>query len=260
MKRNMAVLGGVVAVTVLVASCSSSPHRGSSGTAQTGAGGPAALAAAPPAPTAANRVRLGFIAAAADAEALVGLYGQGFLADLGPAAALEPLRFESAAAETSALVGGRLDAAFIDPVSAVAAWQASRGKMRVISGAATRDGQAAVLLVVTAHFLSSRPYMVQGLLKGQVQAMEMLATRPTAASRMAVAELASLGVNEKARQFARRTAPYRFSCDPAETSVLAQARQAAAVGRLSSVASLAAFYDLTILNKLLSAAGLAQVR
>ena len=250
--------GAVVTVglCMLAAGCTSAHHQTGSDAVQTGAGGAAGVAAAPAVvPTTESRLRLGYVGVAADSAALVGLRDDLFRADLGAGVALEPVRFSSGAAAESALAAGHLDAAYLDPVSAVSAWQRTGGGIRVISGAASEDGKSAVVLVVTSRFLATRPKQVQGLLKGQVQTEQLLITEPGPARRLVVAELMSLGVHQSAQRFARLWADLRFSCDPLQASVLAQARYAAASGTLKAVSSLSGVYDLGPVNKLLRAAG-----
>jgi ABC-type nitrate/sulfonate/bicarbonate transport system substrate-binding protein len=244
---------------ILIAACSSSPQRAGSDTAQTGAAAGDAAVGTPVAPTAGNQVRLGFVATAADSSALVGVQDNLFLADLGSGVALEPIPFSSSSAEESALVAGRLDAAYLDPVSAVRAWQSTRGGVRVVSGAASAGGKSAAELVVTSKFLAAEPGRVQGLLKGQVQAAQLLLTNPISARQLAVTKLASLGVHQTVQGFAALSAGLRFGCDPLESSVRAQAQQAASTGALKPVSSLSGLYDLVPVNKLLRAAGFARL-
>jgi ABC-type nitrate/sulfonate/bicarbonate transport system substrate-binding protein len=267
MKRSVAAMAAAVGVAVLVAAGiallsggRSSPRQHFSDAGQTGAGGAAAVAAAPAtAATAANRLRLGFVAGAGDGSALVGVQDNLFREDLGPSVALVPVRFGSPAAAEAALAAGQLDAAYLSPVSAVAAWQVTSGGIKVISGAASSQGQSAVVLVVTTRFLAAQSSKVQGLLKGQVQASQLLQLDPMSAWRMAAAELSALGQRTSVPQFAREAGKFRFGCDPLETSVLAQARQAAKAGTLKPVASLVGLFALAPVDQLLRAAGFAPV-
>jgi hypothetical protein len=258
MRRRIAVLVAAVGALSLVTGCSSASGSHDSGAPQTGAGGAAAVAAAPPAvATAANTVRLGFVVGAGDGSALVGVQDNLFRADLGSSAVLEPEHFASSATAEAALAAGRLDAAYLSPVSAVGAWQATHGGVRVVSGAASSQGQSAVVLVVTARFLTGPAGRIQGLLKGQVQASQLLQLDPMSGWRLAAAQLTALGQRTNVPQFAREAGMYRFSCDPLEASLLAQARHAASAGTIRPVSSLAGLYDLGPVDQLLRAAGLA---
>jgi ABC-type nitrate/sulfonate/bicarbonate transport system substrate-binding protein len=258
MRRLFAAAVTIAGAAALVAGCSSpAAHRG--GAAQTGTGGAAAVAAPPPAATKSNRLLLGIVVDVADGSALVGVRDSLFREDLGATVAFQPVDFASSAAAESALVHDQLDAAYLNPVSAVAAWQATGGGVRVVAGAASSKGQSSVVLVVTAKFIATESGKVYGLLKGQVQASQLLELDPLSAWRMAAAELTALGQRTSAPQFAREAATFRFSCDPVETSILAQARQAAAARTLKPVSSLASMYDLAPVDQLLRAAGFAPV-
>ena len=114
-----------------------------------------------------------------------------------------------------------------------------------------------MVLVVRARFLASQSVKVQGLLKGQLQASQLLATEPELAWRIAAAELTALGQRTSAPQFAREAARLRFSCGLSETSVLAQAQHAASARAIKPVSSsLASMYELEPVDLLLRAAGL----
>jgi NitT/TauT family transport system substrate-binding protein len=66
-----------------------------------------------------------------------------FSQDLGKVV-LEVQPFPSVAAEESALEAGQLDAAYLDPVAVVQAWQYSHGGIRVIAGAASGGSELVV--------------------------------------------------------------------------------------------------------------------
>ena len=260
LRRTIAGLAVAVAVAGGVAGCSSAgSHSHSSDAAQTGAGGSAVLAAQPPAGRARNAVSLGFEATPPDGIALVGVQDGLFREDLGAAVALDPVRLASSQSAGLALEQGRIDAAYLDPVSAVRAWQASHGGVRVMAGAASASGRSALVLAVSARFLALHTSWMQGLLKGQVQAMRLLDADPRSGRQMAAAELTALGQRTSPPQFARASAGLAFSCDPLPASVLAQARRAALAGTLGKVTSLAAMYDLVPVDELLIAAGMRPV-
>jgi hypothetical protein len=265
MRRTAGVLVAAVAVALAVAGCSSagsgsgSHSRHLSVAVQSGAGGLSGLAGQPPAGSAGGGVRLGFVAAAADGIALVGVQDNLYREDLGAGAGLDAVQFSSSSAAQVALDEGRLDAAYLDPVSAVAAWQATRGKIRVVAGAAVAAGQSSVVLAVATSFLVEHPLWVQGLLKGQIQAMRLLQTDPVSARQLAAAGLTAAGHRMDAGQFARASAGITFTCDPLTASVLAQARQAARARTLAAVGSLEALYDLVPVDELLISAGLRPV-
>lgn len=96
-------------------------------------------------------LRLGFTFNLADAPALAGLQMGYFTANL-PGVVVDAAPFASTAAEVAELEHGQLDAAYIDPVAAVAAWQSEPGLIKIIAGAASGGAE----LVVRAGITSAR--------------------------------------------------------------------------------------------------------
>jgi NitT/TauT family transport system substrate-binding protein len=124
----------MVGAALLLAGCSSS----SSSTVSTGSG--TTTSTAPPV-----TVRLGFLTNVTHASALVGLREGFFAKALGSAGTLQPTAFSTGTEETTALLAGQLDAAYVGPNPAINAWQKSGGTaIKIISGAAT--GGAAVVV------------------------------------------------------------------------------------------------------------------
>jgi ABC-type nitrate/sulfonate/bicarbonate transport system substrate-binding protein len=178
-----------------------------------------------------------------------------FQQDLGATVILQPVPYASAAAEAAALAAGQLDAAYLDPVTAVRLWQDSRGRLlRVIAGASSSGtaGLPAAVLAVTARFLSAHPAMVTDLLKGQIQGTSLLTTDKPAAQAAAAAELTDLSGHSPP---ASSLAPFTYTDNPLAAAMLAEARHAAAAGQLHTVSSLAGLFDRGMLNKLLRAIG-----
>ena len=97
-------------------------------------------------------LRLGYLPDLADSPALVGLQ-LGFIGtDMG-AVSLHPVSFTSTAAEAQALMRGQLDAAYLDPVTAVGIWQAEAargGLIKIIAGAASGGVQFVVRRGITS--------------------------------------------------------------------------------------------------------------
>jgi NitT/TauT family transport system substrate-binding protein len=90
-------------------------------------------------------VRLGFLTNITHASALVGLKEGFFTKALGSAGTLKPTDFSTGTQETTALLAGQLDAAYVGPNPAINAWQKSSGSaIKIISGAAT--GGASVVV------------------------------------------------------------------------------------------------------------------
>jgi ABC-type nitrate/sulfonate/bicarbonate transport system substrate-binding protein len=179
-----------------------------------------------------------------------------FQQDLGAAVILQPVPYPSAAAEATALAAGKLDAAYLDPMTAVQLWQDSRGQLlRVIAGASSSGTAArlpAAVLVVTAKFLSAHPAMVTSLLKGQIQGTSLLTTDRPAAQAAAAAEFTDLSGHSLP---VNSLAPFTYTDNPLAAAMLAEAQHAAAAGQLKAVSSLAGLFDLGMLNKLLRAIG-----
>ena len=88
-------------------------------------------------------VRLGYLANITHASALVGIKEGFFTKQLGSAGSLSTSAFTSGTQETTALLAGQLDAAYIGPGPAVEAFQKTSGQIKVISGAA--EGGASIV-------------------------------------------------------------------------------------------------------------------
>jgi NitT/TauT family transport system substrate-binding protein len=115
-------------------------------------------------------------------------------------------------------------------------------------------------LVVTQTFLAAHPTVVTDLLKAQIQANSFIASNKAAAEAAANAELASLtGKGLKTPVLDAAFAQVTFTNDPIESSLVADANHAIAVGLLKPVSNLSAIYDLGPLNGLLAASGQQQI-
>jgi NitT/TauT family transport system substrate-binding protein len=297
-------------------------------------------------------LRLGLITDITDATGLIGLDMRYFQQNLGAQVTLQPVFYTTGAQEETALLAGKLDAAYTDPITAVSAGQADGGSLiRIVSGAAsggseliarkaiksaadlhatqlaspetatqaaalrywfrqhhqapapgspTTGGAQAVrqfatgqiaaawepppydtlmaadgghvlaneasswphgqftsaVLVVTGKLLSQRPAVVTDLLKGQIQANQFINADKTEAEGLAGNELAAaLGQGIPASRLAAAFTQVTYTNNPLATTLLTQARQAAAVGLLKPVRNLRTLLDLTPLNQLLIAAG-----
>ena len=110
-------------------------------------------------------LRLGFLANITHAPALVGLNKGFFTKNLGNDVTLKTTVFSSGTQETTALLAGQLDAAYVGPNPAINAWQKSSGKaIKIISGAAS--GGAALVVKSSISSVSQ--------LKGQALATPSL--------------------------------------------------------------------------------------
>jgi sulfonate transport system substrate-binding protein len=96
-------------------------------------------------------VALGFLTNITHASALVGLKEGYFAKDLGSAGTLKPTAFSTGTQETTALLAGQLDAAYVGPNPAINAWQKSTGSaIKIISGAATGGASVVVKKGITS--------------------------------------------------------------------------------------------------------------
>src|SRR6266699_2047596 len=125
--RRVLLTAGVAAVSLLAAGCASS----ATGASNSGSS-PVVL-------------RMGFLANITHEPALVGLEKGFFTKDLGKNVTLKTSVFSTGTEETTALLAGQLDAAYVGPNPAMNAWQKSGGKaIKIISGAAS--GGAALVV------------------------------------------------------------------------------------------------------------------
>jgi NitT/TauT family transport system substrate-binding protein len=91
----------------------------------------------PPPVAAPGSLRLGFVTNLADAPALAGLQ-MGLLSAGTGGSAVNAIAYRSPAQEAAALLDGKLDAAYVDPVTAVAVWQAwHESGLEIVAGAAS---------------------------------------------------------------------------------------------------------------------------
>jgi NitT/TauT family transport system substrate-binding protein len=131
--RRALLAAGVAAVTLLGAGCSSS----AAGSSSSGSG-PVTL-------------RLGFLANITHEPALIGIAKGYFTKDLGKNVTLKTSVFSSGTEETTALLAGQLDAAYVGPNPAINAWQKSSGTaIKIISGAASGGASLVVKKGITS--------------------------------------------------------------------------------------------------------------
>jgi len=342
--RKGLLAAGVAAVAMLAAGCSTSSTASGEGSGDV-------------------VLRLGFLANITHEPALVGLEKGFFAKNLGKHVTLKTTVFSSGTEETTALLAGQLDAAYVGPNPAINAWQKSNDTaIKIISGAASggaslvvkpgitsaaalkgkslatpslgntqdvavrywlkqhgltttstgggdvaikpiKPNSAAVLqfksgqldggwepepyatemvmdggkrlvneaslwpggkfvttnLVVTQSFLKDHASVVNGLLKGQIEANDYINANGQAAAQAANTELTELlGKGLDANILTKSLTYLTFTNDPIASTLKTDAQHAVAVGLLKPV-NLNGIYDLGPLNKLLKAAGEPQV-
>ena len=90
-------------------------------------------------------VRLGFLANITHAPALIALKDGYFKSALGSAGSVTPTVYSSGTQETTAILAGQLDAAYVGPNPAINSWEKSNGgAIKVVSGVATGGAQIVV--------------------------------------------------------------------------------------------------------------------
>src|SRR5215469_12110706 len=132
----------MIGAALLLAGCSSSstssPSSGSTANANAAGSSPVT-------------VRLGFLSNITHAPALVALKEGFFTKALGSTGTLKATAFSAGTEETTAILSGQLDAAYVGPNPAINAWQKSNGTaIKIISGAATGGASIVVKPSITS--------------------------------------------------------------------------------------------------------------
>ena len=132
----------MIGAALLLAGCSSSSSSSPASDSTTNAN---AAGASP------VTVRLGFLSNITHAPALVALKEGFFTKALGPAGTLKATAFSAGTEETTAILSGQLDAAYVGPNPAINAWQKSNGTaIKIVSGAATGGASIVVKKGITS--------------------------------------------------------------------------------------------------------------
>jgi NitT/TauT family transport system substrate-binding protein len=132
----------VAAGALLVAGCSS----GGSSSSSSAAGGTSTGSGSAPV-----TVRLGYLANITHAPALIAQKNGYFSKELGSAGTVKTSTFTSGTQETTAILAGQLDAAYVGPNPAINAWQKSNGTaIKVVSGVATGGASVVVKPSITS--------------------------------------------------------------------------------------------------------------
>jgi NitT/TauT family transport system substrate-binding protein len=127
----------MIAAALLLAGCSSSSSSsGSTANSNSGASAPIT-------------VRLGLLSNITHASALIALKEGYFTKALGSAGTLKATAFSSGTEETTAILAGQLDAAYVGPNPAITAWQKA-SNIQIISGAATGGASIVVKKGITS--------------------------------------------------------------------------------------------------------------
>ncbi|HEY1701237.1 MAG TPA: ABC transporter substrate-binding protein [Trebonia sp.] len=124
MRKVLATAAAVLGSAIAIAGCSSGSGSSASGGSGSSGSGPVT-------------VRLGYLANITHAPALIAVKNGYFTKALGSAGTLKTSVYTSGTQETTAILAGQLDAAYVGPNPAINAWQKSGGKaIKIVSGAA----------------------------------------------------------------------------------------------------------------------------
>jgi NitT/TauT family transport system substrate-binding protein len=140
--------------------------------------------------------------------------------------------------------------------------QEGKGKVLVDERTLWPGGQfVTTQLMVRTAFLQDHPDVVQHLLEGQVAATDFLNANPAEAKTLANTALQKATGKSLAPAVLDAAWPnMTFTNDPIAASLRKGADNAKAVGLLDAGTKLDGIYDLTLLNKVLKAAGKPEVR
>jgi len=130
----------MIAAALLLAGCSSSSSSSTGSATDANAGGGSPVT-----------VRLGLLSNITHASALIALKNGYFNKALGSTGTVKATAFSSGTEETTAILAGQLDAAYVGPNPAINAWQKSDGKaIKIVSGAATGGASIVVKQGITS--------------------------------------------------------------------------------------------------------------
>src|SRR5437763_3297770 len=130
----------MIVAALLLAGCSSSSSSSAGSATDANAGGGSPVT-----------VRLGLLSNITHASALIALKNGYFTKALGSAGTVKATAFSAGTEETTAILSGQLDAAYVGPNPAINAWQKSDGKaIKIVSGAATGGAYIVVKKGITS--------------------------------------------------------------------------------------------------------------
>src|SRR5256885_2153180 len=130
----------MITAALLLAGCSSSSSSSAGSATDANAGGGSPVT-----------VRLGLLSNITHASALIALKNGYFTKALGSAGTVKATAFSAGTEETTAILSGQLDAAYVGPNPAINAWQKSDGQaIKIVSGAATGGASIVVKKGITS--------------------------------------------------------------------------------------------------------------
>jgi len=115
-------------------------------------------------------------------------------------------------------------------------------------------------LIVRTEFLNDHPDLVKAIIEGLADAIDFIAADPEKAQADVIAQILEItGSEPKADTIAASFANLTFTLDPIAASLAKSAADATSVGLLGEI-DLAGIHDLTLLNEVLVARGVAEVK
>jgi NitT/TauT family transport system substrate-binding protein len=155
------IAAGLAAAVLSAGGCTAHPAAHNAD-AKAGLAGHGTQQVGPPGVQASGLIRLGLQENLADSAALLG-WQMGFFGQNLSQVTLEPEPFTSSGAEAEALENEQLDAAYLDPVTALQVWQAHPDLIKIVAGAASGGSELVVAPSITsAAQLKGQPVAAAG--------------------------------------------------------------------------------------------------
>lgn len=162
-----------------------------------------------------------------------------------------------------AFIGGAIDGAWVPEPWATRLIEDGGGRMLVDEGdlwAATDGRYVTAHMIVRTAFLDQHPELVEAVLNGLADSIELIERDPAAARADVTAQIASItGTPPDADLIEKCFANLTFTLDPVAVSLDRSATAAVGAGLLAKV-DLTGIHDLTLLNKILAERGEPKVR
>jgi len=139
-RRRFVPVALLLAATITLAACSSSSKSPASGTTDSNGSSGSKVT-----------LHLGYLPNVTHAPAIIGLQNGSFAQDLGADVYLKTSTYNSGTDETTAILAGALDAAFVGPNPAINAYQKSHGSLiRIVAGTASGGAFLVVKPAITS--------------------------------------------------------------------------------------------------------------
>ena len=161
----------------------------------------------------------------------------------------------------TAFQSGAIDGAWVPEPWATRLVTQGGGKILVDESSEWPGGKfVTTLLMVKKSFLDANPTVVENLVSGLADAVDLVKTNPTEAQKLVAQGILKItGKPLKASLITASFSHITFTLDPIASSLVTNAKNAKALGFLKS-SDLGNIFDLTLLNKVLQARGQAAVQ